>query len=298
MNIEHTTIDAGEYLQNELDKLKLGVDDFKFKVSVVMNDTTATLLSYKNTNIYDMHQNVNDVDSCEASLILGLGCNMAYFDTDIGQVVCTEMGGYGEKGELDSIQIPFDKIIIFEQSMHKGEQAMEKMGVSDIYMGELVRLIMVDLIKKGMIFSGGEFDGISEPFCLKGSQFVTQVLSASEWGLMNQVQDILVKYELFGTFSDCEAVVAICTAVSKRAAKIVAMFVAGVVLRLTPTRSLLTIACDGGLYRKHPCLARWIEKFANEFLEELKIHMRIKLANSTLSSGPGAVACTLGKLYL
>lgn len=51
-----------------------------------------------------------------------------------------------------------------------------------------------------------------------------------------QVQDILAKYQLFGTFSDCSNVIAICKIISKRAAKIVASMLCGIVLKITEFR--------------------------------------------------------------
>ena len=57
---------------------------------------------------------------------------------------------------------------------------MEKIGVSDIYMGEVVRLVMFDMHKAGKLLTDSDFDDIEKPFCLKGSDFVTQILKAGE----------------------------------------------------------------------------------------------------------------------
>jgi len=295
-DLEVDSVDVGKGLQEALDNLKFE-KPINFQVKVVMNDVTACLLSFCNANIYDSQQNVKNPENCQISMICGLGCNAGFYCSDLSEIINTEWGGYGEKGELEILQTDLDMKILNEISKHSGEQAMEKLGVSDIYMGELVRLIMIDLMRKGFILQDNETDDISKPFCLTGTGFVSQVLKAAEFGLMNQVQDILVKFNLYGLFSDCEAIVNICTAVTRRAAKLVGSLLSGIVANMNTDVAAITVACDGGLYRKHPFLNRWIERYANEVLTERKIMTQVRLQSSTLSSGPGAVACTLGHLY-
>ena len=128
----------------------------RFKVDCILNDTSATLLSFVNTNIYD--SSIVDSTNCLISLIFGTGCNIAYYDNSLNRLVCTEVGGYGEKGELDFIKTEIDDLIINERSCHVGEQAFEKFGISDPYLGEAVRLIIVAMIRKEHLFVESSLD--------------------------------------------------------------------------------------------------------------------------------------------
>ena len=78
-------------------------------------------------------------------------------------VVNTEWGAFGEAGELDFVRTKWDKEVD-ESSLNPGKQIFEKM-ISGMYMGELVRLVVEDLIEEGLIFAGLETSNIR----IKGS---------------------------------------------------------------------------------------------------------------------------------
>jgi len=88
---ENLHIDAGAYLQKELDKL---TTRFNFKVSCVLNDTTSTLLSFANSHFY-IEQSAsleNLAENCQIGLICGLGCNTAFFRQKTGSNFMHGMG--------------------------------------------------------------------------------------------------------------------------------------------------------------------------------------------------------------
>ena len=107
-------------------------------------------------------------------LILGTGTNACYLEKikDIetidqdafpGQqhmVINTEWGAFGDNGELDFIRTKWDRAVD-DNSVNPGKQIFEKM-ISGMYMGELIRQVLVDLMKDDLIFFECNRDKILE----------------------------------------------------------------------------------------------------------------------------------------
>merc|ERR1719319_1138756 len=101
---------------------------------------------------------------CRVGLILGTGTNACYledvknietldqqgFNEQDHMVVNTEWGAFGDNGELDFIKTKWDENVD-AMSLNPGKQVFEKM-ISGMYMGELLRLVLEDLVKEGLIF--------------------------------------------------------------------------------------------------------------------------------------------------
>ena len=66
------------------------------------------------------------------------------------QVINTEWGAFGDNGELDFVVTKWDRAVD-EMSVNPGKQIFEKM-ISGMYMGELIRQVLVDLMKDDLIF--------------------------------------------------------------------------------------------------------------------------------------------------
>ena len=69
-------------------------------------------------------------------------------------VVNTEWGAFGDNGELDFIKTKWDERVD-EMSVNPGKQIFEKM-ISGMYMGELIRQVLVDLMKDDLVFVGAD----------------------------------------------------------------------------------------------------------------------------------------------
>jgi hexokinase len=129
--------------------------DVKIEVCAILNDTTGCLMSSAWRD-----------DRCRIGLILGTGTNACYLeevkdihtinqDEFTGQqhmVVNTEWGAFGDNGELDFILTKWDRNVD-DLSINPGKQIYEKM-ISGMYMGELIRQVLVDLMKDDLIFFG------------------------------------------------------------------------------------------------------------------------------------------------
>lgn len=134
-----------------------------------MNDTTGTLIAsaYTDTRI-------------KMGCIFGTGCNAAYIE-DCGSIPKlahynlppdTPMAINCEYGAFDNDHIvlpqtPYDRTID-HMSPRKGQQAFEKM-VAGLYLGELWRLVMVELQKKSLIFKDQDVPKLAKPYSLDAS---------------------------------------------------------------------------------------------------------------------------------
>ena len=119
------------------------------KIKAIVNDTVGTLIAhaYSDPQTY-------------ISVILGTGTNAAYVEktanikkwqsNDNEVVINTEWGAYDEPTVLPIT--PYD-IKLDRQSANPKKQIFEKM-ISGMYLGDITRLVIVDLIKSGELFSG------------------------------------------------------------------------------------------------------------------------------------------------
>merc|ERR1719509_567207 len=137
--------------------------DVKIEVCAILNDTTGCLMScaWKDNR-------------CRVGLILGSGTNACYledvknietldqqgFNEQDHMVVNTEWGAFGDNGELDFIKTKWDENVD-AMSVNPGKQIFEKM-ISGMYMGELVRQVLVDLMKDDLIFVGADMERLLE----------------------------------------------------------------------------------------------------------------------------------------
>ena len=127
------------------------------KINALINDTTGCLLAcaYKRPD-------------CAISCILGTGTNASYvedmslcemYEGERPQrrpavVINTEWGAFGNTGSLDIVRTEYD-LKLDRDSLNPSKQVYEKL-ISGMYLGELVRLILVDAVEQGIIFDGQE----------------------------------------------------------------------------------------------------------------------------------------------
>ncbi|XP_068155244.1 hexokinase type 2 [Drosophila tropicalis] len=264
--------------------------DVQIDVCAILNDTTGTLMScaWKNHN-------------CKIGLIVGTGSNACYVerveDAELFDVqdnhkphvlINTEWGAFGDNGALDFVRTEFDRDIDMH-SINPGKQTFEKM-ISGMYMGELVRLVLVKMTKAGILFNGQD----SEVLNTRGLFFTKYVseIEADEPGNFTNCRLVLEELGLNNaTDGDCANVRYICECVSKRAAHLVSAGIATLINKMDEPHT--TVGVDGSVYRFHP-------KFHNLMVEKItqliKPGITFDLMLSEDGSGRGAalvaaVAC-------
>uniref|UniRef100_A0A8C3LYK7 hexokinase n=1 Tax=Chrysolophus pictus TaxID=9089 RepID=A0A8C3LYK7_CHRPC len=238
--------DVASSLRKALQKHK----DIDVDVLAMVNDTVGTMM----TCGYDDPR-------CEVGLIIGTGTNACYMEDmrhidlvegDEGRMcINTEWGAFGDDGALDDLRTEFDRELDLG-SLNPGKQLFEKM-ISSLYLGELVRLILLKMTKEGLLFNGK----VSAALLTKGKIEMKHVSAMEKYkeGLSN-TKEILTELNLFPSEDDCIAVQHVCTIVSFRSANLCAAALAAILTRLRENKKLLrlrtTVGIDGGLYKTHP----------------------------------------------
>ncbi|KAF3852756.1 hypothetical protein F7725_006111 [Dissostichus mawsoni] len=207
-------------------------EEFELDVVAIVNDTVGTMMTcaYEEPN-------------CEVGLIAGTGSNACYMEetknieivegNEGRMCVNMEWGAFGDNGCLDDIRTTYDQSVD-ENSLNEGKQRFEKM-CSGMYLGEIVRQILLDLTKRGFLFRGQ----ISEALKTRGifeTKFLSQI--ESDRLALLQVRAILQQLGLDSTCDDSIIVKEVCGTVSRRAAQICGAGMAAVVDKIRENRSL------------------------------------------------------------
>jgi len=247
----------------------------------VINDTVGALLAGAHLD-----------RDCQIGLILGTGTNACYMEetTKIAKwrgdkdsmrqvVINTEWGAFGNNGCLDFVVTEYDKGLD-QISKNPKEQIYENM-ISGMYLGEVARQVIVKLIQDGCLFNGHLSEKLSTPM-----EFYTKYISeieSEEGAELKNVKQILDELDIFDyTLTDCMIMREICQAVSSRAAYLSAAGVAALLKRVS--RTSVTVAVDGSLYRYHPKF----HDLMTDMTQQLLPHKQFKLRLSHDGSGVGA----------
>uniref|UniRef100_A0A8C6IIY9 hexokinase n=1 Tax=Mus spicilegus TaxID=10103 RepID=A0A8C6IIY9_MUSSI len=253
--------------------------DLDVDILALVNDTVGTMM----TCAYDD-------PNCEVGVIIGTGTNACYMEDmsnidlvegDEGRMcINTEWGAFGDDGALEDIRTEFDRELDLG-SLNPGKQLFEKM-ISGLYMGELVRLILLKMAKVGLLFGGAK----SSALHTKG-KIETQHVAAMEMskeGLAN-TREILVDLGLEPSESDCIAVQHVCTIVSFRSANLCAAALATILTRLRENKKLArlrtTVGMDGTLYKTHPQYPKRLHKVVRRLVPNCDVRFLLSESGST-----------------
>ncbi|KAL7678337.1 hypothetical protein ACOME3_004570 [Neoechinorhynchus agilis] len=140
--------DVVQWLQESIEERGLNI-----KVVALVNDTVGTLMA-----------TAFQYPDCSMGMIVGTGTNACYIEevkniknfvnlssNDRYMIVNMEWGGYGDTDEdcsLDKFTTDFDREIDLG-SINPRKQKFEKL-ISGMYLGEIVRLVLVDLYEKDL----------------------------------------------------------------------------------------------------------------------------------------------------
>ncbi|CAM0145228.1 unnamed protein product [Urochloa decumbens] len=266
------------------------------KVTALINDTVGTLAAAKYVD--------NDAI---AAVILGTGTNAAYIDhahtipkwhgplPKSGDMVINM-----EWGNFRSSHLPlteFDQALDAE-SLNPGEQIYEKL-ISGMCMGEIVRRILLKMAQEDSLFADNYVPPkLESPY----------VLSTLHMLMMHQdttpdLKTVGIKLkEILGIESTCyktrKVVVGICEVVARRAARLAAAGVYGILKKLRrdtvgPDEQRTVIAVDGGVYKYYTLFAQCMESTLRELLgEEVASSVVIKQAEDGSGTGAALLAAS------
>eukprot|EP01135_Chromosphaera_perkinsii_P000054 Nk52_evm5s24 gene=Nk52_evmTU5s24 len=236
--------DVVELLQKAFDKKNI-----KCNVVAMINDTVGTMLA----------RTIDNRD-CFVGLILGTGSNACYLEDSSKiakwdgkrktnhMVINMEWGNFDQSRKV----LPFTKYDneLDAKSINTGFQLYEKM-ISGMYLGEITRLVCLNLIAQGDLFGGRTSTKMNTQWA-----FQTAFMSAIENDISSTLYQIkqLVSRE-FGisniTMTDRKLLKKVCELVSTRAARLSAAGIAAIVSKINKVDGC-TVAVDGSVFQHYP----------------------------------------------
>ncbi len=241
-------------------------------VVALANDTVGTLMAASYAD-----------PACDMGVILGTGTNACYPEKTERLRKYPAAGPEREMivnmewGNFDLLPVNAYDRMLDQASLNAGRQRLEKM-VSGMYLGELVRLVILEMISQGLLFQETDKPLFAVPYSLT-SEHMALASGGDEF------------FRALGiaatTPTERRSVAEICRLVATRAARLVGASIAAVVAWMDPPlTSDHTVAIDGSLFEKYPGFQEGMREMLAELLEERA--ERIKFTLSKDGSGIGA----------
>ncbi|XP_058492917.1 hexokinase-2 [Solea solea] len=262
--------------------------DFDIDIVTVVNDTVGTMMTCG-----------YDDQFCEIGLILGTGTNACYMeqmrnlqvlDGDEGRMcVNMEWGAFGDDGALEDLRSDFDREID-AGSLNPGKQLFEKM-IGGMYLGELVRLILVKMAQEQLLFQGKTTAELltTESFNIR---YIYDIENEKDEEGLASAEKVLRNLGLDPSVEDCITVRRVCQLVSTRAAHLCAATLAAVLRQIRDNKAVeklrTTIGVDGSVYKNHPKFSRKLHKMVSRLVPDCDVRFLL----SQDGSGKGAAMVT------
>lgn len=270
------------------DVVALLADSFKrcgmkeLKVAAIANDTVGT---YAAGALKDRN--------CDVGIIFGTGTNACYrekianikklrgHNKNAHMIINIEWGNF-DKFPANNYDARLDK-----ETNNPGKQKLEKI-VSGLYLGEITRLVLTDLIKHRFMFSGGK---ARFP---KGS-FTTRHMSLIESDHTRDLIKIKAYLEEQGimntNIAERNLLREISTMVSTRAARISAAAISSVVTWMDHELKFHhSIAIDGSLYERHPGFGKTITRVLKDLHGSKSSKITLKRSKDGSGMGVAIIA--------
>ncbi|XAO26837.1 hypothetical protein I312_105678 [Cryptococcus bacillisporus CA1280] len=238
------------------------------ELTALINDTTGTLIA---SNYVDPHTKI--------AVIFGTGCNAAYMETagsipkidyvglpkEQGMAINCEWGAFDS---FDHQHLPRTKydIIIDESSNKPGEQSFEKM-IAGLYLGELFRLVLCELIDSGDLFLGQNTYKLEKAYA-----FDTAFLSLMEADVTDELLTVIgVFTHFFGietTLEERQFFKKLAVLIGTRSARLSACGIAAIVGKMGYLEEGCAVGADGSLYNKYPNFADRVHEALTDIFGE------------------------------
>ncbi|PHH49780.1 Hexokinase [Ceratocystis fimbriata CBS 114723] len=221
------------------------------KLSALINDTTGTLIASAYTD-----------PKMKIGCIFGTGCNAAYMDVcgnipklahlnlpaDMPMAINCEWGAF----DNEHVVLPRTKydLQIDNDSPRPGQQAFEKM-IAGLYLGEILRLLMVDLHENSpcQFFKGQDISSLKKPYTLDAS-FLSNI-EEDPFENLQETHDLFQsKLNLTCTKHELELIRRACELVGTRSARLSACGVAAICKKMG--YQSCHVGADGSVFNKYP----------------------------------------------
>eukprot|EP00096_Caligus_rogercresseyi_P003080 TRINITY_DN1563_c0_g1_i1.p1 TRINITY_DN1563_c0_g1~~TRINITY_DN1563_c0_g1_i1.p1 ORF type:complete len:460 (+),score=120.86 TRINITY_DN1563_c0_g1_i1:226-1605(+) len=259
-------------------------------VNAILNDTTGTLV-----------RGAYDDPETAIGLIVGTGSNGAYLekgervlrwaqgDKTDEVIMDPEWGAFGDDGCIDFIKTEFDREIDASSLIPKSF-TYEKY-YSGNFIGDLLRLVLLDLAKKGYIFGGKSAESVLNNPCLEAKDISTILGKDNLKGTEEMLKRIGL-YEESRFKEDFKIMEYVSEVLSERSALLVVIPLAEFLERMD--RSSTTIAVTGSLYKYHPKLKAYMEKYLKRLAP--KHPFKFHLSDDGSGKGAGLIAAIAHRL--
>jgi hexokinase len=252
------------------------------RITVLANDTVGTLAAGSYTD-----------PACDLGVIMGTGTNACYREalSNIEKLNMVDRNGHMivnmEWGNFDKVRPNVYDRSLDKASVNPGAMYLEKM-VSGMYLGEITRLVLMDLIGRKLILVNEPH--VAQYFQERGS-LKTEDMSWIEGDKTDRLEGVALFFERNGisniTLSDKIELKRLCRIVSSRAARLGAVAISAVLAWIDPKlKDMHTVGIDGSLFEKY---LGFSTKMTDVFKELYgKKAEKIALVHSKDGSGRGA----------
>lgn len=255
------------------------------QVVALANDTVGTLAS----------KSYSDPD-CDIGVILGTGTNACYVEEISkikkwpqhkkakGQMIINIEWGNFNKVPLTAYDKELNSF-----SENPGEQILEKM-VSGMYLGEIARLIIMDLIMARQILDENALFFFAKPYHFKSEHM--SLIESDKEGSFPKVNGLFKDLGITSaSLEDMKLLRRVCAIVSTRAARLSACAIAAVITKIDPSLSRKhTIAIDGSVYEKYFKFSDRIYGALEEYFGPKIKNIKISLAKDGSGIGAAVIA--------
>jgi hexokinase len=245
------------------------------EVTALVNDTVGILLTGAYLN-----------PKADIGSICGTGHNSCYVESCIGdsnnEIINIEAGGFNHMTLRENI---FD-VELDIHSERPGSNHLEKM-VAGRYLGEILRLVILYLVKNKIIFAEQKIPhtSLGNPYSISTGDLSKLLTEEEGQGINDLLKD---KWGLaFFTENDLEIIKYIACCIANRSADLIAGTFIGIIRHMDPAlNSPHTVAIDGSLYEKLQGFTRRIEKRVNEAFSNKQFPIELSFVKD--GSGIGA----------
>ncbi|KAI9272575.1 hypothetical protein BY458DRAFT_508657 [Sporodiniella umbellata] len=262
----------------------------KVNVEAVVNGAVGCLLAHS-------YRSLDTLLACTIST----GTNAAYWEKtgeldkaamppngDGEMIVNTEWGSFGDH-HLACLPRTFYDNRVNRQSMNPGVHVFEKM-VSGLYLGEIVRLILVDFLDRRLIFDGQYTAELNTPYFFESSYI--SAIESDDSPELEATQHILESIMNLPTtcLHDRRLVKMIGDIVSRRAAFLVGAAISAIIEKREALDQGLTISMEGSVYEHFPNFPRRVNEVLQTLYGERVAHINIGITRDGHGIGAALAA--------
>jgi hexokinase len=210
-------------------------------------------------------------------------------DDNDEMILNTEWGSFGDT--KDTIPHTFYDVRINRQSVNPGIHVYEKM-IAGLYLGEIVRLIMVDFIDRRLLFDNCS-EELNTPYRFESAYM--GAIEQDESTDLEATQHLLSIMNIQSSITDRRMVKRICKLVGKRAARLIAAGMSAIIEKRGALVTGLSISVEGTIYEHYSNFPTRVNAALREIYGERVDRINIGVTHD--GNGVGAALAAMTACY-